>query len=180
MLKSVPCLWLHAGLTLSASLRACFLHATERICFARCWEPSSALLPPNVARRTDSPQPCHQHAALLGPGTAGLFGGSLCSLCGRSGKEGAHRVLLLPLLLPLPVKRKSCWTRLSCELCRCEVPPQHRVVSSPPLPLGAGGRAVFVAVSPSPVTRGEVSGGFHSPLTAADQSGALLVERSWL
>lgn len=112
------------------------------------------LLPPNVARRMDRPQPWHQHAALPGPGTAGLFGGSsgsLCSLCSRSGKEGVHGELLLPLLPPIPAKRKGCWTGLSCGLCCYElfqrsVPPEHCIVSSPPVPLGAG-RAVFVTVS---------------------------------
>lgn len=162
MLKSVPCLWLHAWLTLSASLHTCFVQATELICFTCHWEPGSALLPPNVAWRMDRPQPWYQHTALPGPGTAELFGGSsgsLCSLCSRLGKEGVHGELLLPLLPPLAVKRKGCWMGLSCQFCyyklfQCSVAPEHWVVSSPPVPLGAG-RAVFVTVSCEVLLPGE-------------------------
>lgn len=187
MLKSVPCLWLHAWLTLSASLHTCFLHATDLFCFTCHWEPGLALLSPNVAWRMDRPQPWYQHTALPGPGTAELFGGSsgsLCSLCSHLGKEGVHGELLLPLLPLLAVKRKGCWTGLSCQFCyyklfQCSVAPEHWVVSSPPVPLGAG-RAVFVTVLRGPVTWGEVSGGFSSPLTSADQTGTLLAEWSWL
>lgn len=136
-----------------------------------CIGSASALLPPNVAWRMDRPQPWYQHAALPGPGTAELFGGSsgsLCSLCSRLGKEGVHGELLLPLLPLLAVKRKGCWTGLSCQFCyyklfQCSVAPEHWVVSSPPVPLGAG-RAVFVTVSCEVLLPGErLVGAFLAP-----------------